>query len=412
MEVEAAARGGREEDERGEDDGRAAGLPRGGGGRGGGEDGGFIEGGRHDRPSSRRVPPRRRHKRPRCAAPAVGSPLRLSVFRQAGCRRADYDPGVSEPLPSGEPGTALARAPGVTTSRYQAIRAVHSRATANEWVQLRPPRTAPSILVVSPLLFAAGFPRERILVVLAVSGAHLRRRALAGRALAARRDRAARALRLAPDPRGRPVAHRGAHRRPHEPPLAGIIGATLGTFYVFGRGRESTIAGVVAAFLIVALALLPPGIAGPVIARPYHVALAAWSLLFTLFILRKRLRPAHRRQRSHRRGARQGAGGRDRRPPPGGSGASSASARSRPRAQEPALRGEGARAAPRPGRPRRAHARAAPGHRRRCVADGDHPARLPELLAPARRSPAGAGGDRAIADDVLAVLEARARRRA
>jgi signal transduction histidine kinase len=37
----------------------------------------------------------------------------------------------------------------------------------------------------------------------------------------------------------------------------------------------------------VALALLPPGIAGPVIARPYHVALAAWSILFTLYILRE-----------------------------------------------------------------------------------------------------------------------------
>ena len=45
------------------------------------------------------------------------------------------------------------------TSRYQAVRAVHTRATTNEWVRLRPLRTGPAIAVVSPLLFAAGFPR-------------------------------------------------------------------------------------------------------------------------------------------------------------------------------------------------------------------------------------------------------------
>ena len=37
---------------------------------------------------------------------------------------------------------------------------------------------------------------------------------------------------------------------------------------------------------MVALALLPADLCGPPLPRPYHVALAAWSILFTLFILR------------------------------------------------------------------------------------------------------------------------------
>jgi signal transduction histidine kinase len=194
---------------------------------------------------------------------------------------------VSEALPPGEPGTALARAPGVSTSRYQAIRAVHNRATANEWVQRRPARTAPSILIVSPLLFAAGFPRERVAVVLAIQVLLF----VDGLFLAARSRRVGieqRALfgshLILVTGQAVIVALTGGLTSPLWP---GILGATLGTFYVFGRGRESTLTGIYTAVLVAAIALLPPGLAGPVIARPYHVAVAAWSLLFTLFILRK-----------------------------------------------------------------------------------------------------------------------------
>jgi signal transduction histidine kinase len=175
----------------------------------------------------------------------------------------------------------------VSTSPYQALRAVHNRATANEWVQLRPARTAPSMLVVSPLLLAGGYPRERVLVVLAIQVLLF----VDGLFLAARSRRVGieqRALfgshLILVTGQAVIVALTGGLTSPLWP---GILGATLGTFYVFGRGRESTLTGVYTAVLIVALALLPPGIAGPVIARPYHVALAAWSILFTLYILRK-----------------------------------------------------------------------------------------------------------------------------
>jgi signal transduction histidine kinase len=210
--------------------------------------------------------------------------VRLSAFRQAGPRRGDYDPGVSEPLPTG---TALAKDPAVsTTSRYQAVRAVHTRATANEWVQLRPMRTMPSMAVVSPLLFVAGFPRARIAVVLAIQVALF----VDGLVLASR------SRRVGIEQRSLFVSHlvlvtgqavlvalTGGLASPLWP---GILGATLGTFYVFGRERESTIAGVYTVVLVVALALLPAELCGPIIARPFHVALAAWSILFTLFILR------------------------------------------------------------------------------------------------------------------------------
>ena len=189
---------------------------------------------------------------------------------------------MSEPFPDG---TALAKTRSVSTSRYQAVRAVHTRATANEWVQLRPMRTVSSLVVVSPLLLAAGFPRARVAAVFAI---HL---ALFVHGLLI----AARSRRVGVEQRALFVSHlilvtgnagivalTGGLTSPLWP---GILGATLGTFYVFGRGRESTLQGVYTAALVAALTLLPAGLAGPPIARPYHVALAAWSILFTLFLM-------------------------------------------------------------------------------------------------------------------------------
>lgn len=173
----------------------------------------------------------------------------------------------------------------VSTSRYQAVRAVHTRATANEWVQLRPVRTGLSLAVVSPLLFAAGFPPARVAAVFAIQLALY----LHGVVLAAR------SRRVGIEQRSIFVSHlilvtgnacivalTGGLTSPLWP---GILGATLGTFSAFGRSRESTLQGIYTAVHVAAVALLPAGLAGPPIARPFHVALAAWSILFTLYLM-------------------------------------------------------------------------------------------------------------------------------
>jgi signal transduction histidine kinase len=174
----------------------------------------------------------------------------------------------------------------MATSRYQAVRAAYTRASTNEWLRLRPLRTAPGIVVVSPLLYLAGYPRARIAGVLAVQVLlFLHQLVVAQRARRAPVEMRALFLShlLIATGHGVIVALTGGLTSPLWP---GLIGTTLGTFHVFGRDRESTIAGAYAFLLVLVIALLPADVCGPAIARPYHVALAAWSILFTLFILR------------------------------------------------------------------------------------------------------------------------------
>ena len=213
----------------------------------------------------------------------VGFPVILSAFRQAIRSRDDYDPRVSEPPPDG---TALATDPVVSTPGYQAVRAFHTRATTNEWVRIRPMRTAPSMVVVPTLLFLAGFPRERVAMVLLIqAGLFVHQLAVAARSR--RTGIEQRALFVShlilTTGHGVIVTLTGGLASPIWP---GLVGTTLGTFLVFGREVESTIAGAYAAVLVVLIALLPAGLCGPALPRPYHVALAAWSILFTLFLMR------------------------------------------------------------------------------------------------------------------------------
>jgi signal transduction histidine kinase len=181
----------------------------------------------------------------------------------------------------------MAKPRGVSTSRHLAVRAATTRATANEWVQLRPARTAPTLAVISPLLFASGFPRERVAVVAAIHALNF----LYGL------SEAARSRRVGVEQRAIFVSHlilvttqaivvaiTGGLGSPLWP---GIVGTTLGTFYVFGRERESTIAWAYTTVLVLVIAILPAAVTGPPIARGYHIALAAWSILFTLFILQR-----------------------------------------------------------------------------------------------------------------------------
>jgi signal transduction histidine kinase len=65
-----------------------------------------------------------------------------------------------------------------------------------------------------------------------------------------------------------------------------LLGHSLGTLNIFGKSRESTITILYTCALTIGVALLPDAIRGPTIAAPFHTALAAWTILFTLFLLR------------------------------------------------------------------------------------------------------------------------------
>jgi signal transduction histidine kinase len=175
---------------------------------------------------------------------------------------------------------------GTSAPRFHAIRAANLRASVNEWIRMRPYRSAPSVLIVGALLWFAGYPVARIAGVVAAQLAVLGY--VVFDALRSRRSPL--------DLRALFVSHlvilggqivvvalTGGLAGPM---WCGIIGSTSGTLYALGRCRESTINLAVAAASIVLLALLPASIAGPPIARPFHVALVAWSMVFGLFMFR------------------------------------------------------------------------------------------------------------------------------
>jgi signal transduction histidine kinase len=183
-------------------------------------------------------------------------------------------------------GTNLAPGAPVTTPGFHVVRAAESRATATEWVRLRPFRIAPSIVVVLGLLFAAKYPTPRIAVVGAAYGLSF---------LYQLRE-AARARRTGVDERSLFVSHLllltmhaviiGASGGMHSPLWPGLLGNSLGTLNIFGKSRASTITILFTCGLTLGLTFLPQAIEGPAIAAPFHSALAAWTILFTLFLLR------------------------------------------------------------------------------------------------------------------------------
>jgi signal transduction histidine kinase len=183
-------------------------------------------------------------------------------------------------------GTNLAAGPPVTNPGFHIVRAAESRATATEWVRLRPYRIAPSIVVIIGGLLAAAYPTPRIAVVGAAYGL----------SFVYQLREAARARRIGVEERALFVSHLilltmhaviiGATGGMHSPLWPGLLGNSLGTLNIFGKSRESTITILFTCGLTVAIALLPDAIRGPAIAAPWHTVLAAWAILFTLFLLR------------------------------------------------------------------------------------------------------------------------------
>ena len=194
-----------------------------------------------------------------------------------------YDPRVAA---SFDDGTNLAPGPSVTTSGFHVVRAAETRAAATEWVRLKPLRIAPSIVVVLGLLIAAGFPGPRVAVVGAVYGVMFVYQLV----------EAARARRTGVDERSLFVSHLillamhavliGATGGMHSPLWPGLFGNCIGSLNIFGKSRESTVTVVLSSALTLILALLPETIRGPAIDAPFHPALSAWTILFTLFLLR------------------------------------------------------------------------------------------------------------------------------
>ncbi len=206
----------------------------------------------------------------------------MSVPRQQTASRV-YDRRVAANFGDG---TNLAPSPVVTTSGFHVVRAAETRATATEWVRIRPYRIAPSIVVVIGVLLAAGYPTPRIAVVGAAYGL----------SFVYQLREAARARRSGIDERSLFVSHLilltihavliGATGGMHSPLWPGLLGNSLGTLNIFGKSRESTVTILFTCGLTVAIALLPEAIRGPAIASPFHTVLATWTILFTLFLLR------------------------------------------------------------------------------------------------------------------------------
>ena len=172
-------------------------------------------------------------------------------------------------------------------ARYQTVRAIHVRAAANDWVRLRPMRTAPAIVVIGTLLYLAGFPAPRLWVVVGIHAA----------LLIYQLREARRAERVGVGEQALFISHlvittghavivtlTGGLASPIWPSL---LGNTLGTLFMFGRSRESAIAVGYVVALVAAIAPLPISVTGPPLERTYFILLAGWSILFTLFLLRK-----------------------------------------------------------------------------------------------------------------------------
>jgi signal transduction histidine kinase len=187
---------------------------------------------------------------------------------------------------SPENGTNLAPDAIVATSGFNVVRAAASRATATEWVRLRPLRIAPSMFIVIGLLIAAKYPAPRVAIVGAGYAASFVYQLI----------ESARARRVGVEQRALFVSHlvllllhamsisaTGGMRSPLWP---GLLGNCLGTLNIFGDSRESKITILYTCSLTVLIALLPEAIRGPAIDAPFHSALAVWTILFTLFLLR------------------------------------------------------------------------------------------------------------------------------
>ncbi len=147
--------------------------------------------------------------------------------------------------------------------RFRAIRAAHVRAAANEWIRARPYRMAPTHLVVSTLLYLAGFPLSRIIAIVAVQLVTFQYLVV----------EAMRSRRAPSDIRAIFVSHMvlltfqavivtltGGLTGPLWP---GMLGATMGTVFVFGRSRESERCSAMRFLLITVIAVLPAEITGP-----------------------------------------------------------------------------------------------------------------------------------------------------
>lgn len=192
---------------------------------------------------------------------------------------------MSAPLSDG---TTLALPTRVAPAlRYQAIRAVHVRANATEWVRVLPMRTGPAILVCASLLFAARFPLWRVLTVVSIQAVlYAYQLVQAGRARCSGIDERSLFVSHLVMMAGQAgaIALTGGTASPLWP---GLLGGTLATLNIFGASRESTVSVVWATLLTVAVAALPEAVRGPPVAAPYRAILATWTIVFMLFMLRR-----------------------------------------------------------------------------------------------------------------------------
>lgn len=176
----------------------------------------------------------------------------------------------------------------LSVSRSQTLGSTYVRESVVEWAKRRPMLIAPGLVGAAVLLLLAGYPRGRVL------GAGIAYALL----VAVQMATAARARKASLDDRllfvtwladvlchGAAVGFTGGLTSPLCPAL---LGAALRGLGLFGRGRMNTICfGVVIASTL-ALALLPARVAGPPVAAPYASAIAAIAILYVAALVRAR----------------------------------------------------------------------------------------------------------------------------
>ena len=169
---------------------------------------------------------------------------------------------------------------------FQVLKEAHLRASASEWVRVRPWRLAPTPVVTCGLLLAAHYPVERVAALAALFAAVVAYNIV--EAIRARRagfqvDRLFVSHLVFIGVNAAAVVLTGGLTSPL---WAGMIGATVGTLYFFGRGRQSRVTLAFTSVAIVLLAVLPRSVLGPAIDYPYNVILTAWTMLFALVMTR------------------------------------------------------------------------------------------------------------------------------
>jgi hypothetical protein len=197
------------------------------------------------------------------------------------CGRCGYDPTAVDSIRITRP---PASRPGYRTL---SLRPAQVRSTmSNEWARRRPLLVAPGVVVATALLVVADFPLNRVIVVAAVYFV-LMGFQLAGAVLSRKSKLDERAYFITG--LAGTLCHAvaiGATGGMTSPLWPTLLGSVVGGYIYFGRGWMGDVVFGVIAVSAVLYTFLPASVVGPPIAPPYGAVLTAWTVLYTVVVLR------------------------------------------------------------------------------------------------------------------------------